>query len=67
MPAKSTTSRLSCSENMAYDTVESTVKTSTQANLPCSENVAYATALKKEGNDQNKRTSHADVYEEVRV
>ena len=60
-------SHLSCSENVAYDTVGSTVKRSTQANVPCSENVAYATAIKKEDSNQNKRTSHAAVYEEVRV
>ena len=41
---------LSCSENDAYDTVESTAKGSTQANVPCSENIAYATVNKADDN-----------------
>ena len=60
-------SHLSCSENVACDTVGNTVKKSTQANVPCSENVAYATVNKTEDNIQNKCTSHAAVYEEVQV
>ena len=59
-------SHLSCSENVAYDTVGNAVK-STQANVPCSENVAYAAVIKKEDNVQNPCTSHVAVYEEVQV
>ena len=57
---------LSCSENVSYDTVGSTVNRSIQANVRCSENVAYATVSKAEDNIQNKR-SHPAVYEEVQV
>ena len=60
-------SHLTCSENVAYDTVGNTVKRSTQANVPCSENVAYATVSKTEGSVQATRTSVAAVYKEVQV
>ena len=60
-------SDLSCSENVAYDTVGNTVKRSTQANVLCSENIAYATVNNTEDSLQNKCTSHAAVYEEVQV
>ena len=66
---KHTTRHLSCSENVAYDTVGSTVKRSTQANVPCSENVAYATVNKAEYNIQNIRIGpkHPAVYEQAEV
>ena len=60
-------SHLSCSENVAFDTVGNTVKWATQTNVPCSENVAYTTVNKTEDTIQNKCTSHAAVYEEVQV
>ena len=60
-------SHLSCSENVAYDTVGSTEKKSTQVNVPCSKNVAYATVSKIEGNIKNKCSSHAADYEEMQV
>ena len=60
-------SHLTCSENVAYDTVGNIVKRLTQTNVPCSENVAYATVNKTEGNVQNRCTNHAAVYEEVQV
>ena len=60
-------SHLTCSENVAFDTVGSTVKRSTPANVPCSKNVAYATVNETEDNIQNEHTSHAPVYEEVQV
>ena len=41
--AKLTGSNVSCSENVVYDAVGSTVKTSTQDNMTCSKNIAYAT------------------------
>ena len=60
-------SHVTCSENVAYDTVGSTMKKSTQMNVPCSDNVAYANVIKKEDNLQNTCTSHAAIYEEVQV
>ena len=67
-PAKSsTTSDLTCSENVAYDTVWNIVKMSTPTNVPCCENVAYATVINKEDKIQITCTSHAAVYEEVQV
>ena len=67
--AKNTMSDLTCSENVAYDTVGNTGKRSTQGTVPCSKNVAYATVTKTEDNIQNIRTGpkHAAVYEEVEV
>ena len=67
VPAKNSVSDLACSENVAYDTVGSTVKRSTQANVPCSKNVAYATVIKTDDSIQNPCTSHAAVYEEVQL
>ena len=58
---------LSCSENVAYDTVGNTVNKSTQTDVPCNENIAYATVKKKEDSIQNTCASHAAVYEEVQV
>ena len=68
-PGKNTKKDLSCSENVAYDTVGSTVKTSTPANMPCSKNVAYATVNKTEDNRQSIRIEpkQATVYEEAEV
>ena len=60
-------SDLSCSENVAYDTVGSTVKRSKQANVSCSENIAYATVSKTHDSIRNPCSSHAAVYEEVQV
>ena len=60
-------SHLSCSENVAYDTVGSTVKRSKQANVPCAENVAYANVNKIDGNIENKCSSHVADYEEMQV
>ena len=67
VPAKNTMSHLSCSENVAYDTVGNTVKRSTQANVLCSKNVAYATVTKTEETILSKGTSHASAYKEVQV
>ena len=66
---KNTKRHLSCSENVAYETVGSTVERSTQANVSCSENVAYATVNKSEDNIENKCTGlkHVAVYEEMQV
>ena len=60
-------SRLSCSENVAYDTVGNTVKRPAQTKVPCLENVAYATINKAEDNVQNPCTSHAALYLELQV
>ena len=60
-------SDLTCSENVAYDTVRRAVKRSTQANVSCSEIVAYTTVSKTDDSIQNPCTSLAAIYEEVQV
>ena len=60
---------LSCSENVAYDTVGSTIKVSAQDSMTCTKNIAYATVRETISNDPFKitTTSHTAVYEEVSV
>ena len=62
-------SDLTCSENVAYDTVGSTVQRGAQISVSCSENIAYATVNKTDDSIQNECTSpmYAAVYEEMQV
>ena len=64
--AKLTSADITCSENVAYDTVGNTVKTSTQAKVTCTENTAYAT-LSNETQDTNTSTSHNAGYDELQL
>ena len=64
--AKSTDNNLSCSKNVAYDTVGGTIKMSTQDNMTCSENIAYTTAKQVKKDDlRASATSSKPVYDEV--
>ena len=64
--AKSADNNPSCSENVAYDTIDSTIKISTPDNMTCSKNVAYVTAKQINQNDVRAYpTSNTPVYDEV--
>ena len=57
---------LTCSENVAYDSTENTLRMSRQANVACSDNIAYTTVNTLERNSMEvTSTSHAAVYDEV--
>ena len=58
-----------CSENVAYDTVGSTMKMSIQANMTCSKNIAYASVGEVVNNNplEVTTTSHSAVYDEVPI
>ena len=50
---------LTCSENVAYDSLSNTLKMSSQFKVTCSENIAYATVEKvREEHKKNTTTSH---------
>ena len=65
--AQSTSSNLSCSENVAYDTVGNTFRISPQTNVNCSENTAHGTTTNFQKKDSVGTTSigHTAVYDEV--
>ena len=58
---------LTCSENVAYDTVGNILQMSTQANMTWSENIAYATTVNttKQDSSEDTSTSLTVVYDEV--
>ena len=55
LQAQQQTRHLTCSENVAYDTVGDAVKKSTHANVPYSENVVYVIFNKTEVNTKNSK------------
>ena len=65
--AKSTPGDLTCSENMAYDTVGSTLKMSAQAEMTCSEISAYASVSNTKEDITITSSSHSAVYDEVQL
>ena len=64
--AKLTNNNPSCSENVAFNIVGSTIKMSTQDNMTCSGNIAYASADQVNKDDlRTSTTSNTPVYDEV--
>ena len=56
--AKLTDNNQSCPDNVAYDTVSSTIKISTQDNMTCSGNIAYASTYQVNKADLRASSTH---------
>ena len=64
--ARSAEINLSCSENVVYDAVGSTLEMSTHNNMTCSKNVAYSTMIEAKKDDlKASPMGNVAVYDEI--